>query len=132
MSGSSHAIPPQLNATPLIDVLLVLLIMLIFAIPVATHNVTLDLPRPVPNFEERAQRIVVAIDFDGMITWNGREVDSLESLEARLRATQALSPAPEVRIEPDRRGRYERVAQVLAAAQRAHVRKLGVLHVPDH
>lgn len=131
MSSPSHAAEPRLNATPLIDVLLVLLIMLIFTIPVATHNVTLTLPQLPPISGKPPERVVVGIDFDGVITLNGRRVESVEALETRLRAAQAQVPAPEVRIDPDARGRYEIVAQVLAAAQRARVTKLSVAQIPD-
>jgi biopolymer transport protein ExbD len=131
MSGSSHAAEPQLNATPLIDVLLVLLIMLIFTIPVATHNVTLNLPQEVPGSTPLPEQISVGIDFDGVITWNGRTVASTDALESRLRSLGDQVPAPIVRVEPDPRGRYEHVAQVLAAAQRAHVARLTVQRVID-
>jgi biopolymer transport protein ExbD len=131
MSSPSHAAEPQLNATPLIDVLLVLLIMLIFTIPVATHNVTLTLPHVPPISGKPPERLVVGIDFDGLITLNGQRVESVDGLEARLRAAQAQVPGPEVHIDPDARGRYEIVAQVLAAAQRAHVTKLSVAQIPD-
>ncbi len=130
MSGTSHAAEPQLNATPLIDVLLVLLIMLIFTIPVASHNVTLNLPRG-PQQTNMSQTIDVGIDFDGVLTWNGSPVESLTALEARLRAAGAQVPAPLVRIDPDARGRYELVAQVLAAAQRARVTRLSVRQVVE-
>ncbi len=131
MSVPSHAAEPQLNATPLIDVLLVLLIMLIFTIPVATHNVTVNLPAEKPLSGERPQLVVVGIDFDGVITWNGGPVESLNALEASLRDAQRQVPAPTVHVDPDARGRYEFVLQVLAAAQRAHVAKLSVRQVID-
>ena len=131
MSIASHAAEPQLNATPLIDVLLVLLIMLIFTIPVATHNVTVNLPVGKPLANGKPLLVVVGIDFDGVITWNGAPVESLNALEARLRDAQRQLPAPAVRVDPDQRGRYEFVAQVLAAAQRAHVAKLTVRQVVD-
>lgn len=131
MSGPSPAAEPQLNATPLIDVLLVLLIMLIFTIPVATHNVTVNLPQGPRRSGDIPETIVVGIDFDGLINWNGRPVDSLATFESRLRDAQRRVPAPTVRIDPDARGRYEVVAQVLAAAQRAHVSKLSVRQIAD-
>ena len=130
MPVPSHAAEPQLNATPLIDVLLVLLVMLILTIPIATHNVTLNLPHGTPRPQPFPDLVVVGIDFDGALSWNGEPVASLAALESRLRDAQRQS-SPRVRIDPDARGRYEAVAQVLAAAQRAHVTKLSVLQMPD-
>jgi biopolymer transport protein ExbD len=131
MPVPSQTAEPQLNATPLIDVLLVLLVMLILTIPIATHNVTLNLPQGKPTAQPIPELVVVGIDFDGVLTWNGSPVASLAVLESRLRDAQRQSPSPRVRIDPDARGRYEAVAQVLAAAQRAHVTNLSVLQMPD-
>ena len=117
---------PSLNATPLIDVLLVLLVMLIFTIPVMTHNVNLDMPRAGLR-GDRPEAIRVDIDFDGVILWNGSPVDSIAALEHRLRAEQIKVPAPDILIRSDPRARYEYAAQVLAATQRAHVRSLRIV-----
>ena len=128
MSLSSHMAEPSLNATPLIDVLLVLLVMLIFTLPVMTHNVAVDMPRPGPR-GDRPESIALDIDFDGTVLWNGDRVDSIAGLESRLRAEQLKVPAPEVTIDSDPRARYETAAQVLAAAQRAHVRNLRIVNL---
>ena len=117
---------PQLNATPLIDVLLVLLIMLIFTIPVATHAVKLNLPQWDPLRAHQQEFISLDVDFDGTVIWNGAPVESIESLEQRLRGLKRYVPAPAVIVHADRRGRYERVAQVLAAAGRARVQRLTI------
>jgi biopolymer transport protein ExbD len=128
MSGSSHVAEPALNATPLIDVLLVLLVMLIFTIPIGTHAVKLNLPQapgtPPP------ERVNLDIDFDGAVLWNGRPVDAAE-LDRLCRAAAAAKVVPDVSVIPDRRAPYERVAQVLAAVQRAHLTKLTIAPVPD-
>lgn len=128
MSQSSHATEPTLNATPLIDVLLVLLVMLILTIPVMTHNVKLDLPQRSPT-GDRPELIVVDIDFDGAILWNGNPVDSIATLERRLHAEQDKVPVPDVALRSDPRARYETAAQVLAATQRAHVRNLRIVNL---
>jgi len=128
MSMSSHAAEPTLNATPLIDVLLVLLVMLIFTLPVMTHNVTLNMPRGGPR-GDRPEMIQLDIDFDGTVLWNGNPVGSLESLERRLRAEQVKVPAPDVVVSSDPRARYETAAQVLAATQRAHVANLRIVNL---
>jgi biopolymer transport protein ExbD len=118
---------PQLNATPLIDVLLVLIVMLIFTIPIATHAVKLTLPHgkaapgPVPT------AVVVGIAFDGVLTLNDEPIASIASLEQRLRELQRLAPAPHVLLRADARAPYEPVAQVLAATQRARVSNLRII-----
>src|SRR4051812_16587538 len=114
MSTSSPAAEPALNATPLIDVLLVLLVMLIFTIPVMTHKVAVTLPQRPPG-GDLPEVIELGIDFDGLVTWNGRPVESLTQLESRLRAEQSKVPAPMVSLRADPRARYEGAAQVLAA-----------------
>jgi biopolymer transport protein ExbD len=115
---------PQMNATPLIDVLLVLLVMLIFTLPVATHAIKLNLPHPVDAPPIRSH--TVYIDFDGQLSWDGRHMASLEALAGEFRAISAASSQPRVRVAPDPRVRYEVVAQVLAAAQRSGVTNLAV------
>jgi biopolymer transport protein ExbD len=128
MSMSSHAAEPSLNATPLIDVLLVLLVMLIFTLPVMTHKVGLTMPREGLR-GDRPEAIRVDIDFDGTVLWNGSPVSSIDSLERRLRAEQAKVPAPDVVVSSDPRARYETAAQVLAATQRAHVTNLRIVNL---
>lgn len=120
---------PQLNATPLIDVLLVLLVMLIFTLPIATHSVRMNLPQPVSGPPSAAVRLEIL--YGGDIYWNGELVASVDELAPKLRAVAAQADAPLVKVMPERRAPYERVAQVLAAAQRAHVVKLTVSPVPD-
>lgn len=130
MSSPSHAAEPQLNATPLIDVLLVLLILVIFTLPVMTHNTGVTLPYGKhPGIP--LERIYLDIDFDGVILWNGTPVESIEVLERRLKLEQARVPASVVVVRPDLRSRYEFAAQVLAATQRAHVRNLSIQQVVD-
>jgi biopolymer transport protein ExbD len=120
---------PQLNATPLIDVLLVLLVMLIFTIPVATHVVKLNLPQPAPGTPPASVR--VEIYAGGEMYWNDERVASVAELVPRLDAIASLASPPLLKIVPDRRAPYERVAQVLAAAQRSHVKSLSVAPIAD-
>jgi biopolymer transport protein ExbD len=132
MPVEPHVAEPQLNATPLIDVLLVLLVMLIFTLPVMTHGVKLNLPQGPPRGSiSLPESMVVGIDFDGALTWNGRRVESIEALEARLRAVHEMVPMPRVAISADTRSRYEPVAQVLAATQRAQLRDVRIIDLPD-
>jgi biopolymer transport protein ExbD len=125
------AAEPQLNATPLIDVLLVLLVMLIFTLPVATHAVKLNLPQAWTDLALPELRPVVRvdIDFDGQLFWNGEQVADREALEHRLREAAGALRSPRIKVVPDKRARYEHVAKVLAAAQRARVSALEVVPI---
>src|SRR5881394_3151757 len=99
MSMSSHSAEPSLNATPLIDVLLVLLVMLIFTIPVMTHKVAVTLPQAAPRAQPQ-EIISIDVDFDGAVFWNGAAVGSIPSLEQRLRALLARNPDARVDVRP--------------------------------
>ena len=129
MSASSPQAEPQMNATPLIDVLLVLLTMLIFTLPMATHMVKLNLPHVGSN--PPPSTIYLDIAYNGDIFWNGEYLKSLADLTPRFAALAGHDDQPALMVTPERRAPYERVAQVLAAAQRAHVQRLGVSPVAD-
>jgi biopolymer transport protein ExbD len=122
---------PQINTTPLIDVMLVLLVMLIITLPIATHSVRLDLPSGHPPPRPERPIINLDIDFDGRVFWNGTDANSGDRLERWLRQAAQSDVAPIVKVWPDRRAPYGRVAQVLAAAQRARLRDLAVAPVAD-
>jgi biopolymer transport protein ExbD len=115
----------DINMTPLIDVMLVLLIMFIITIPVMTHAVKLDMPRAT-NAPSNVQPIVInlEIDFDGTVLWNGTPVE-VEALEGYFRREAANDPQPELHIRPSKRAKYDVVARVLASAQRNGMRKIG-------
>ncbi|MEJ0086472.1 MAG: biopolymer transporter ExbD [Pseudomonadota bacterium] len=129
MSAGSPTVEPQMNATPLIDVMLVLLIILILTVPVATHAVKLNLPQRAPGAPHPSVRLDIA--FDGAIYWNGEFVASIEALRPRFESVLQREDPPAISVVAEKRTRYERVAQVLAAAQRAHVTKLSVAPVAD-
>lgn len=118
----------DINTTPLIDVMLVLLIMLIITIPLQTHSVALDLPQgnPPPSTEE-PKVVTVAVDFDNSISWNGEPVSSEADLQARFMNAANMPDQPEMHIHPDRLADYKTVAHVLADAQRLGVTKLGIV-----
>jgi biopolymer transport protein ExbD len=115
----------DINMTPLIDVMLVLLIMFIITIPVMTHAVKLDMPR-ASNAPSQVQPVVInlEIDFDGTVLWNGTPVE-IEALEGYFRREAANEPQPELHIRPSKRAKYDVVARVLASAQRNGMRKIG-------
>ena len=129
MYSQSHLAEPQLNATPLIDVLLVLLVMLIFTLPIATHAVKLNLPQG--HARTPPAMVHLEILYPGYIYWNGEYVSSIAALTPKFAAVAASKDPPLVEVMPEKRASYERVAQVLAAAQRSHVEKLSVMPVPD-
>jgi biopolymer transport protein ExbD len=118
----------DLNTTPLIDVMLVLLVMLIITIPIQTHAVKLDMPRPnsqpPPELVEPVI-IQVGVDFDGTITWDGNTVPDEATLENYMRRAAKQDPQPEMHLRPNRLANYGQVAVVLAAAQRNGVVKIG-------
>ena len=117
----------DINTTPLIDVMLVLLIMLIITIPIQTHAVKLDLPVNQPNQPpppiDPVKNIVV-VSADGKILWNGNPV-SQPQLRQYLDITQQMSPVPELHLQPEASARYVLVDEVLAITKQAHVQKMG-------
>ena len=123
----------DINTTPLIDVMLVLLIVLIFSIPIMTHAVKLDMPQannPPPQ-DQRPEVIDLEIDFDGTVVWNGTVVPNIETLESYFRTEARKDPQPEMHLRPDRRAKYDNVARVLAAAQRNRMRKIGFVNTSE-
>ncbi|MFL6721535.1 MAG: ExbD/TolR family protein [Sphingomonas sp.] len=117
----------DVNVTPLIDVMLVLLIMFIITIPVQTHAVKLDLPvnqNNTPPPPINPIKNVVTINAQNQVFWNGAPVD-LTTLRQYLDTTQQMNPIPELHLQPDATARYEIVDQVLAVTKKAHVQKMG-------
>ena len=117
----------DINTTPLIDVMLVLLIMLIITIPIQTHAVKLDLPvnqqnQPPPPINP--VKNILSINAQDQVLWNGSPV-SMQQLRAYLDSTQQMNPIPELHLQPDATARYEVVDQVLAVTKQAHVQKMG-------
>ncbi|MGD9599820.1 MAG: ExbD/TolR family protein [Steroidobacteraceae bacterium] len=123
----------EMNTTPLIDVMLVLLIMFIITIPVMTHAVKLDMPRPTdaPPPPVPPEVVDIEIDFDGTIVWNGQVVPSLQVLESYFRQESQKDPQPELHLRPDARARYDVVAKVLAAAQHNRMQKIGFVNTAE-
>jgi biopolymer transport protein ExbD len=117
----------DINTTPLIDVMLVLLVMLIITIPIQLHSVNLNMPVGNPPPTEPPQVITIDVDFDGTVFWNGDIIKDKAALEQRLTEAAALPVQPEVHLRPNKLAEYKDVAGVMAAAQRLGVTKLGLV-----
>ena len=121
----------EINMTPLVDVMLVLLIIFILTVPVLTHAVKVDLPQAdnTPN-EIKPKTIALTVTADAAIHWN-EEIISDAELALRLQAIVKQQPQPEIHLRGDKAVAYEHVVSVLAAAQRAGVEKLGFVTEPE-
>jgi biopolymer transport protein ExbD len=125
----------DINTTPLIDVMLVLLIMLILTLPVMNHAVKLDMPNPnappPPPQQVLPEVIDLEIYSDGTIVYNGNTVSDMKTLEGYFQTEAAKDPQPEIHLRPDRRAKYDVVAQVLAAAQRNQMKRIGFVNTAE-
>lgn len=122
----------EINMTPLVDVMLVLLIIFIITVPVLTHSVKVDLPRADNTPEElKAETINLAVNAEGTIFWNETAV-SFDELETRLQGEASKKPQPEIHIRGDKAVAYEHVIQTMAAVQRAGILKLGFVTEPGN
>ncbi len=126
--GGEDEVMIDINTTPLIDVMLVLLVMLIITIPVQTHAVKLDMPQgnPPPALVQPAV-VDLDIDFDGTISWNGTVLPDRATLERYLRQAAQQDPQPEIHLAPNKLVKYAYVAMVLAESQRLGVVKIGIV-----
>ena len=136
----------DMNVTPLIDVMLVLLIMLIITIPIQSHAVKLDLPSGPPSQRIDPVKNEIGIQRSGTVLWNNRPIEpiknvlsinaqdqvlwngspvTMQQLRAYLDTTQQMNPVPELHLQPDATARYEIVDEVLAVTKKAHVQKMG-------
>ena len=118
----------DMNTTPLIDVMLVLLIMLIITIPIQLHSVNMNMP-PASNIKPPIEPEIVKIDIDetGRIFWNGAAVADRAELQSKMAAAAVLATQPEIHLRPNKLAKYEIVAYVMAASQRAGLVKMGIL-----
>ena len=127
-SASEDGVMVDINTTPLIDVMLVLLIMLIITIPIQTHAVKMNMPvGPSAPPPKPPEIIRIDVDFDGTIGWNGEVVKDRPTLEAKLAAVAAMPDQPEVHLRPNKLVTYKHVAAVMASAQRLGVTKIGLV-----
>ena len=122
-----------MNITPLIDVLLVLLVMLIITIPIQLHSVNMELPAGAPP-PSAAQPLVVRVEVTALnrLLWDGEPLPDRAALHARLRWAAALAVQPEIHILPQRHAKYDTVAGVLTASQRLGLQKIGVIGLDEY
>ena len=130
-TGSASGDPEvmiDINTTPLIDVMLVLLIMLIITIPIQLHSVNLNMPVGIPPPQLTPPEVLkIDIDATSRVFWNAEPLDEQGVLEARLKEAGAREVQPEVHLRPDKAAKYDVVAAVLAAAQRNGLTKIGIV-----
>lgn len=129
--GSNHNdddVLSEINTTPLIDVMLVLLVMLIITIPIQLHSVDLKMPagNPPPPIS-KPEVVQIDIDADNAIRWNGEVVAGQAALETKLSAAAVQAVQPELHLRPDKRAAYKTVASVMAAVQRNGLTKIGLI-----
>ncbi len=126
-SGAEPDVILDVNTTPLIDVMLVLLVMLIITIPIQLHAVNLDMPVPNKNQPQTEPKVVeIFIDFDGQLSWNAEPIDRA-ALEQRMQTATGEAEQPEIHIKPHKLVDYGHVAHVMATAQRLGLKKLGMV-----
>ncbi len=118
----------EINTTPLIDVMLVLLIMLIITIPAQLHSVNLDLPVAAPP-TKKVEPVVIKIEVDAnnQISWNGKALASREELQSKLQEASQREPQPELHVRSHAKAKYETTMAVMANAQRLGLKKLGIV-----
>jgi biopolymer transport protein ExbD len=128
-SGGDDEVMVDINTTPLIDVMLVLLIMFIITIPIQTHAVKMNMPIPSNQAPppKPPEIIRIDVDFDGTIGWNGEIVPDRATLESKLLLVAQQTDQPEVHLRPNKLVTYKVVAMILASAQRLGVTKIGIV-----
>lgn len=130
LEDSSDEVMSDINMTPLVDVMLVLLIIFIITVPVLTHSVKLDLPREQNQQNVvKPQTVTISVTAEGVIHWGDLPVNASE-LEQRLSTAAKQEPQPEVHIRGDKKAAYEHVIRAMATAQRAGILKLGFVTDP--
>lgn len=131
-SAAEHTQPmSEINTTPLVDVMLVLLVIFIITAPLLTHAVKIDLPQATSQpLEEKPEVIDLAVDADGKVFWNDTEIQ-VADLAARMSEEAGKQQQPELQIRADKNTRYQVLAEVLAKAQTAGMKKVGFVSQPQ-
>jgi biopolymer transport protein ExbD len=122
----------EINVTPLVDVMLVLLIIFLITIPVITQSVKVDLPKAanIPT-QTKPENINIAVDGEGNVFWNTLLVPTQDALLERIKQVAVMDPQPEIHLRGDRATSYEHIGRVMVAAQRGGIQKIGFITEPD-
>jgi biopolymer transport protein ExbD len=122
----------EINVTPLVDVMLVLLIIFLITIPVITQSVKVDLPKAanIPT-QTKPENINIAVDSQGNVYWNTMLVPTQDALLGRIKSVSVLNPQPEIHVRGDRGTAYEHIGRVIVLAQRGGIQKIGFITEPD-
>jgi len=122
----------EINTTPLVDVMLVLLILFLITIPVITQSVKVDLPKAanIPT-QTKPENINIAVDAEGNVFWNTAMVPTQDALLDRVKAIAVMDPQPEIHVRGDRSTAYEHIGRVIVICQRGGIQKVGFITEPD-
>jgi biopolymer transport protein ExbD len=130
--GNDDDVMNEINMTPMVDIMLVLLIIFIITVPVMQHSVNIDLPRATNEAQNiQPETLRLSVNAEGLYFMNESQIADSE-LETLLKTAAAQNPQPELHIRGDKAVRYERVAQAMAAAQQAGLRKIGFITEPKN
>jgi len=132
-SSEEQSVMSNINTTPLVDVMLVLLIIFLITIPVINKTVKVDLPKAVniPT-QTKPENITIAVDKEGEVYWNDKKLANRDQLLADVKAAAVIKPQPEIHIRGDKEARYEQIGRVMYMIQRGGIVKVGFLTEPDH
>jgi len=130
--GDDEKAISEINVTPLVDVMLVLLIIFLITIPVITQSVKVELPKAanIPT-QTKPENINIAVDREGNVYWNTMLVPTQEALLERIKAVAVMNPQPEIHVRGDRATAYEHIGRVIVLAQRGGIQKVGFITEPD-
>jgi biopolymer transport protein ExbD len=122
----------EINVTPLVDVMLVLLIIFLITIPVITQSVKVDLPKAanIPT-QTKPENINIAVDAEGNVFWNTALIPTQDALLERIKQVAVMDPQPEIHLRGDRGTAYEHIGRVMVACQRGGIQKVGFITEPD-
>jgi biopolymer transport protein ExbD len=131
-AGDDDKAISEINVTPLVDVMLVLLIIFLITIPVITQSVKVELPKAanIPT-QTKPENVNIAVNSQGDVFWNTMLVPSQDALLDRIKAVAVMTPQPEIHVRGDRSTAYEHIGRVIVLAQRGGIQKIGFITEPD-
>ncbi len=132
-SGGGNSVMSNINTTPLVDVMLVMLIIFLITIPVINKSVKVDLPKAVniPT-QTKPENITISVNKDGQVFWNDKSIPNMETLLNNIKSAAVQKPQPELHIRGDKDTRFEAIGRVMYMVQRGGIVKVGFLTEPDH